>query len=49
MLAEAECKRELVCRILSKTEMPDGWTETTYCHNIEAIEAIYIKYGGTKI
>lgn len=48
-LAERECKQTLVCRVIPKSDMPDGWTETTYCYNIEAIEAIYRKHGGVRI
>lgn len=47
--AEKECKNVLECAILSKEDLPDGWTETTYCYNIEAIEAIYRKHGGIRI
>lgn len=47
--AETECLRTLECGIISKADMPDGHTETTYCYNIEAIEAIYRKHGGVKI
>lgn len=44
--AERECKRELECGVLNKTEMLDGYTETTWCHNLDKIISIYIKYGG---
>lgn len=44
--AETECKAELTCKVLPKQEMPDGYTETTHCHNIERIQAIYRKHGG---
>jgi hypothetical protein len=48
-LAEKECLRTLECAILSREDMPDGWTETTYCYNIEAIESIYRKHGGIRV
>lgn len=44
--AERECLSELECAIIPKTDMPDGYTETTYCYNIEKIQAIYKKHGG---
>lgn len=47
--AERECKRTLICGIIPKTDMPDGYTETTYLYNIPAIEAIYRKHGGVRI
>lgn len=47
--AERECMQSFTCGIVSKSDMPDGWTETTYCYNIEAIEAIYRKHGGVRI
>lgn len=46
MSAEAECKEYLDTGIISKLEMPDGYTETTYIHNIENILNIYQKHGG---
>ena len=33
--AETECKRRLKCGVVSKEEMPDGYTETTLLENIE--------------
>lgn len=47
--AERECKETLVCGIIPKTDMPDGYTETTYIYNTPAIEAIYRKHGGVRI
>lgn len=44
--AELECKRELQCSILSREEMPDGWTETTYLSNLDKIIEIYKKHNG---
>lgn len=47
--AEAECKRMLECGIVSKTDMSDGYSETTYVTNIDSIIEIYLKYGGKQI
>lgn len=44
--AERECKQTLVCSILTKEEMPDGYTETTDVLNLVKIKRIYEKYGG---
>lgn len=44
--AERECKKELECGILSKDEMPDGYTETTSVHNLLKIIKIYQVNGG---
>lgn len=47
--AERECKSSMQCGILSKDLMPDGYTETTYCHNLDQIIQIYEKNGGISI
>lgn len=44
--AERECKMELECGILSREEMPDGWTETTWVYNLDKIIEIYENNGG---
>lgn len=44
--AERECKKELECGILSKDEMPDGYTETTSVINLFSIIEIYKRNGG---
>ena len=44
--AETECRRAFDCKIIPKSAMPDGYTETTYCYNIDKIRAIYEKHGG---
>lgn len=44
--AEKECARELECGIIPKIDMQDGYTETTYCHNIDNIIEIYEKHNG---
>jgi len=44
--AELRCKLELQCGILSKEQMEDGWTETTYLSNLDKIIEIYTKHNG---
>lgn len=44
--AELECKQELQCGVVSKEEMEDGWTETTYLSNLNKIIEIYKKHNG---
>ena len=46
--AERECKQELECGVLTKEEMPDGYTETTWVYNLEKIIEIYERNGGTR-
>jgi hypothetical protein len=46
--AERECKSTLVCGVIDRELMKDGWTETTYTYNIEKIMEIYEKYGGVE-
>lgn len=45
-IAEAACLKELDCGILSKEQMPDGWTETTSPDNLLKIIEIYERNGG---
>lgn len=47
--AERECKRELECGILTKEEMPQGFTETTDIKNLLKIIEIYTANGGVRI
>lgn len=47
LLAEKQCLQQLDCGIISKEEMPDGWTETTWAYNLENITAIYEENKGT--
>lgn len=47
--AERECKQTLDCGVLTKEEMPDGYTETTWVYNLEKIVSIYEKHGGVRI
>lgn len=48
-LAELECKQALMCGVVDKQAMPDGWSETTYIYNLEKVEQIYRKHGGVKL
>ena len=47
--AERQCKQELDCGILSKEEMPDGWTETTNCRNLPLVLSIFQSNGGKEL
>lgn len=47
--AETECRNELDCNILSKNELPLGYTETTYPYNIDKIVHIYERNMGFKL
>lgn len=47
-IAENHVRKSIKCRLLSKEQMPDGYTETTSADNLEAITKIYEKYGGVK-
>lgn len=46
--AETLCKNLLQTKVLSREEMPDGWTETTYISNIDKIIEIYESLGGVR-
>lgn len=47
--AELECLQQLETCVLSRQEMPDGWTETTWSYNLEKIIEIYERNGGIHI
>lgn len=47
--AELECKRTLETGVLTKLEMPDGYTETTYAYNVDKIISIYERHGGVRV
>ena len=47
--AEVDCKQLVGCGILSKEEMPDGYTETTWVYNLDKIVEIYERNGGVKV
>ena len=49
LAAERECKHTLECGVLTKEEMPDGYTETTWLYNLDKIISIYEKHGGKRI
>lgn len=44
--AESLCKSELVCEVLPRNEVPDGYTETTSPFNIERVVEIFKSFGG---
>lgn len=44
--AETTCKNQLTCSVLPKTEVPDGYTETTSPLNIERVIEIFKSFGG---
>lgn len=44
--AELICRQSFDCGILSKLELPDGWSETTWTYNIDEILKIYEQEGG---
>lgn len=47
--AEAYCKEEFECGIVSSNLMRDGWSETTHVVNLEGIISIYESLGGNRI
>lgn len=47
--AERECKKLLVCGVIRKDEMRDGYTETTYVYNLDKIKQIYERHGGIEV
>lgn len=47
--AECECKQTLECGVVLKRDMPDGYTETTWLHNLDEIKQIYEKHGGVPV
>lgn len=49
ILAELECKQIFICGIVSKEEMPDGFSETTHVYNLDKISEIFEKHGGITI
>jgi Zn ribbon nucleic-acid-binding protein len=44
--AERECKNTLICGVLDKNSLPDGYTETTFLYNIDKVSSIFEKHGG---
>lgn len=47
--AEKDCKKQLVCGIIQRQDMSDGYTETTYVYNLDKIKQIYKKHGGIEV
>jgi hypothetical protein len=47
--AELVCKKLLQTGVLTREEMKDGWTETTYPSNIDDIIKIYENHGAVRI
>lgn len=47
--AELQLKRTVECGVLSKQEMYDGWTETTFPHNIEIVVSTFEDFGGVRL
>lgn len=45
-MAENTCKESFVCGTIQKSELPDGWTETTAIENKAKIIEIYTRFGG---
>lgn len=46
--AERECLQSLVCGVVTREEVPDGWTETTSPLNIEKVISIFESNGGVR-
>lgn len=46
--AEKFIKQNLKCKVLTKEEMPDGYTETTSVENLKEIIKIYEDFGGVR-
>lgn len=46
--AETECRKSMLCGIIEKDNMLDGFTETTYVYNLEKIIEIYERNGGVR-
>lgn len=47
--AERMCKRKLECGVIPKTNMPDGYTETTSVLNLAKVKKIFEECGGVEI
>lgn len=47
--AEATCKKDLECGIVSKQDMPDGWTETVALTDYDKVVSIYERFGGVRV
>lgn len=47
--AEAACKEVLECGVVSKEDMPDGWTETVALTDYDKVVSIYERFGGVRV
>ncbi|MNR51607.1 hypothetical protein D3C85_1713010 [compost metagenome] len=48
-IAEKEVKNSMLCGVLEKAVLPDGYTETTHLENLNDIIKIFAFHGGTPI
>lgn len=46
--AERYCLNNLTTKVISKEEMPDGYTETTFPSNLDLVIAIFEEHGGVR-
>jgi hypothetical protein len=46
--AERYCLNNLTTKVITKEEMPDGYTETTFPSNLEPVIHIFEEYGGVR-
>lgn len=47
--AESKCKRQFITGVIDKISFEEGWTETTFCYNLDDVVGIYEEYGGRKV
>lgn len=47
--AERRCRKDLVCKVVSKQDMPDGWTETVALTDYDKVVSIYERFGGVLV
>lgn len=47
--AEIECKKSLTTSVVSKADMPDGFSETFNIIDIDVVIRIYEKFGGVRV
>lgn len=47
--AEKACKDTLQCCVVSKSDMPDGWTETVALTDYDKVVSIYERFGGVRV
>lgn len=46
--AERYCLNNLTTKVITKEEMPDGYTETTFPSNIDLVISIFEEHGGVR-